>query len=206
MEDFKNRLEALASPSVVQCFAEGNTEQAQHFVQIFTSIQRLPQLQQYYRAVQKNFWQQQWKQTLELQGTESQPQQQQFLTLYYDQLLEHCQRQVKWCSNLFGENSPQPFLVIAELLPALQPTRDAHILQLLKTSNERLEMLALFAQVNHSFVLHLNSLLEQSHITLSEELHRLLGEAIFEYFHKFIQQYPRLEETQLSTQVMPCNS
>jgi len=55
--------------------------------------------------------------------------------------------------------------------------------------------------VNHSFVLHLNSLLEQSHITLSEELHRLLGEAIFEYFHKFIQQYPRLEETQLSTQV-----
>ncbi|EDW53439.1 GM12202 [Drosophila sechellia] len=111
VEDFKNRLEALASPSVVQCFAEGNTEQAQHFVQIFTSIQRLPQLQQYYRAVQKNFWQQQWKQTLELQGTESQPQQQQFLTLYYDQLLEHCQRQVKWCSNLFGENSPQPFLV-----------------------------------------------------------------------------------------------
>ncbi|XP_039493422.1 conserved oligomeric Golgi complex subunit 7 [Drosophila santomea] len=201
VEDFKNRLEALASPSVVQCFAEGNTEQAQHFVQIFTSIQRLPQLQQYYRAVQKNFWQQQWKQTLELQGTESQPQQQQFLTLYYDQLLEHCQRQVKWCSNLFGENSSQPFLVIAELLPALQPTRDAHILQLLKTSNERLEMLAVFAQVNHSFVLHLNSLLEQSHIILSEELHRLLGEAIFEYFHKFIQQYPRLEETQLSTQV-----
>jgi len=52
VEDFKNRLEALASPSVVQCFAEGNTEQAKHYVQIFTSIQRLPQLQQYYRAVQ----------------------------------------------------------------------------------------------------------------------------------------------------------
>ncbi|KAH8241367.1 hypothetical protein KR032_011540 [Drosophila birchii] len=201
VEDFKNRLEALASPSVVQCFAEGNLEQAQHYVQIFTSIQRLPQLQQYYRAVQKNFWQQQWKQTLELQGTETQPQHQQFLTLYYDQLLEHSQRQVKWCTSLFGEDCMQPFLVIAELLPALQPTRDAHILQLLKTSNERLEMLGLFAQVNHSFVLHLNSLLEQSHITLPEELHRLLGEAVFEYFHKFIQQYPRLEETQLSTQV-----
>ncbi|SPP80916.1 conserved oligomeric Golgi complex subunit 7 [Drosophila guanche] len=202
VEDFKNRLEALASPSVVQCFAESNLEQAQHYVQIFTSIQRLPQLQQYYRAVQKNLWQQQWKQTLELQGTETQPQQQQqFLTLYYDQLLEHCQRQVKWCSNLFSEESTQPFLVIAELLPALQPTRDAHILQLLKTSNERLELLGLFSQVNHSFVLHLNSLLEQSHITLSDELHRQLGEAVFEYFHKFIQQYPRLEETQLSTQV-----
>ncbi|KAH8278840.1 hypothetical protein KR018_010222 [Drosophila ironensis] len=202
VEDFKNRLEALASPSVVQCFAEGNLEQAQHFVQIFTGIQRLPQLQQYYRAVQKNFWQQQWKQAIELQGADTQAQQQQqFLTLYYDQLLEHCQRQVKWCSNLFGEDCAQPFLVIAELLPALQPTRDAHILQLLKTSNERLEMLAQFSQVNQSFVLHLNSLLEQSHISLSEDLHRMLGEAVFEYFHKFIQQYPRLEETQLSTQV-----
>lgn len=211
VEDFKNRLEAMASPSLVQCFAESNLEQAQKHVQIFASIQRLPQLHQYYRAVQKNVLQLQWKQTLELQvSSESQQQtaqQQHFLTLFYDQLLDHCQRQLKWCLQLFGDESPaevaqsQPFLVIAELLPALQPTRDAHILQLLKTSNERLELLAQYAQANQSFVLHLNSMLEQSQISLSPELHRRLGEAIFEYFHKFIQQYPRLEETQLSTQV-----
>ncbi|KAH8417561.1 hypothetical protein KR222_001888 [Zaprionus bogoriensis] len=209
VEDFKNRLEAMASPSLVQCFAESNLEQALKHVQIFASIQRLPQLQQYYRAVQKNVLQLQWKQTLELQISESQSQttqQQHFLTLFYDHLLEHCQRQLKWCVQLFGDESAdvaqaQPFLVIAELLPALQPTRDAHILQLLKTSNERLELLAQYAQANQSFVLHLNSMLEQSQISLSPELHRQLGEAIFEYFHKFIQQYPRLEETQLSTQV-----
>ncbi|EDW84346.1 uncharacterized protein Dwil_GK14089 [Drosophila willistoni] len=195
VEDFKNRLEALASPNVVQCFAESNLEQAQHYADIFDSIQRLPQLQQYYRAVQKNVLQQQWKQTLEQQ------QQQHFLSLYYDQLLEHCQRQVKWCSQLFSGDQTQPFLVLAELLPALQPARDVHILQLLKTSNERLELLSAFAQANHSFVLHLNSSLEQSHIILPEHLKRQLGEAIFEYFHKFVQQYPRLEETQLSTQV-----
>lgn len=211
VEDFKNRLEAMASPSLVQCFAESNLEQAQKHVQIFASIQRLPQLHQYYRAVQKNVLQLQWKQTLELQvSSESQQQtaqQQHFLTLFYDQLLDHCQRQLKWCLQLFGDESSaevaqsQPFLVIAELLPALQPTRDAHILQLLKTSNERLELLAQYAQANQSFVLHLNSMLEQSQISLSPELHRRLGESIFEYFHKFIQQYPRLEETQLSTQV-----
>ncbi|EDW58366.1 conserved oligomeric Golgi complex subunit 7 [Drosophila virilis] len=204
VEDFKNRLEAMASPSLVQCFAESNLEQAQRHVQIFASIQRLPQLQQYYRAVQKNVLQQQWKQTLELQVSESP--QQHFLALYYDQLLEHCQRQLKWCVQLFaGEPldmaQSQPFLVIAELLPALQPTRDAHILQLLKSSNERLELLAQYAQANQNFVLHLNSTLEQSQISLSVDLHRQLGESIFEYFHKFIQQYPRLEETQLSTQV-----
>lgn len=209
VEDFKNRLEAMASPSLVQCFSENNLEQAQKHVQIFTSIQRLPQLHQYYRAVQKNVLQLEWKQTIELQVSESQQQttqQHHFLTLFYDQLLDHCQRQLKWCVQLFGDESAdiaqsQPFLVIAELLPALQPTRDAHILQLLKTSNERLELLGLYAQANQNFVLHLNSMLEQSQISLSPELHRRLGESIFEYFHKFIQQYPRLEETQLSTQV-----
>ncbi|XP_030381256.1 conserved oligomeric Golgi complex subunit 7 [Scaptodrosophila lebanonensis] len=205
VEDFKNRLEALASPSVVQCFAESHLEQAQRYVQIFTSIQRLPQLQQYYRAVQKNTLQQQWKQTLELQAAETQQQQQHFLTLYYDQLLEHCQRQLKWCTQLFNddpaEGQAQPFRVIAELLPALQPTRDAHILQLLKTSNERLELLAQFAQANDSFVLHLNAFLAQSNIKLPADLMSQLGDAIYEYFYKFIQQYPRLEETQLSTQV-----
>ncbi|XP_064550815.1 conserved oligomeric Golgi complex subunit 7 [Drosophila montana] len=204
VEDFKNRLEAMASPSLVQCFAESSLAQAQRHVEIFSSIQRLPQLQQYYRAVQKNMLQQQWKQTLELQVSESP--QQHFLSLYYDQLLEHCQRQLKWCVQLFAAEpldmaQSQPFLVIAELLPALQPTRDAHILQLLKSSNERLELLAQYAQANQNFVLHLNSTLEQSQISLSADLHRQLGEAIFEYFHKFIQQYPRLEETQLSTQV-----
>ncbi|XP_023169166.2 conserved oligomeric Golgi complex subunit 7 [Drosophila hydei] len=204
VEDFKNRLEAMASPSLVQCFAESNLEQAQRHVQIFSSIQRLPQLQQYYRAVQKNVLQQQWKQTLELQVSESP--QQHFLTLFYDQLLEHCQRQLKWCVQLFADESidvaqSQPFLVIAELLPALQPTRDAHILQLLKSSNERLELLAQYSQANQNFVLHLNSMLKQSTISLPAELHGQLAEAVFEYFHKFIQQYPRLEETQLSTQV-----
>ncbi|XP_062125747.1 conserved oligomeric Golgi complex subunit 7 [Drosophila sulfurigaster albostrigata] len=208
VEDFKNRLEAMASPSLVQCFAESNLEQSQKHVQIFSSIQRLPQLHQYYRAVQKNVLQLQWKQALELQITDSQQTpHQHFLTHFYDQLLEHCQRQLKWCVQLFGDDSSsevaqsQPFLVIAELLPALQPTRDTHILQLLKTSNERLELLGQYAQANQSFVLHLNSILQQSNIVLPSDLHRQLGEAIFEYFHKFINQYPRLEETQLSTQV-----
>ncbi|TMW45657.1 hypothetical protein DOY81_009265 [Sarcophaga bullata] len=203
VEDFKNRLEALASPNVVQCFAEGSVQQAQRYVGIFAAIQRKPQLLQYYRAVQKTALQQQWKQTLELQATESAGQQQHFLTLFYDQLLESCQRQVKWCSQVFDDDEAQqqPFILLAELLPALQPSRDNHILQLLKTCNERLELLQQFAQANHNFVLQLNAYLEQSSIKLPKDLTQQLGLAIYEYFHKFIQQYPRLEETQLSTQV-----
>lgn len=204
VEDFKNRLEALASPSLVQCFAEGSVDQAQRYVSIFATIQRKPQLLQYYRAVQKTALQQQWKQTLEIQATESTGQQQHFLTLFYDQLLENCQKQVKWCSQVFGGDEDalqQPLILLAELLPALQPSRDNHILQLLKTCNERLELLQQFAHSNHQFVLQLNAYIDQSSIQLSTDLKKQLGLAIYEYFHKFIQQYPRLEETQISTQV-----
>uniref|UniRef100_A0A1A9ZTE6 Conserved oligomeric Golgi complex subunit 7 n=1 Tax=Glossina pallidipes TaxID=7398 RepID=A0A1A9ZTE6_GLOPL len=203
VEDFKNRLEALASPKVVQCFAEGNVKQAQYYVTIFDTIHRKSQLLQYYRAVQKTALQQQWKQTLELQATESITQQQQFLTLFYDHLMENIQGQVKWCFQVFEdqEAQEQPFLLLVELLPALQPTRYNHILQLLRTCNERLELLQRYAQDNHVFVMQLNAYLKQACIQLNKELRHNLGQAIYEYFYKFIEQYPRLEETQLSRQI-----
>lgn len=203
VEDFKNRLEALASPKVVQCFAEGNVKQAQYFVTIFDTIHRKSQLLQYYRAVQKTALQQQWKQTLELQATESITQQQQFLALFYDHLMENLQGQVKWCFQVFEdqEAQEQPFLLLVELLPALQPSRYNHILQLLRTCNERLELLQRYAQDNHVFVMQLNAYLKQACIQLNKELKHNLGQAIYEYFYKFIEQYPRLEETQLSRQI-----
>ncbi|KAL9876465.1 conserved oligomeric Golgi complex subunit 7 isoform 1-T3 [Glossina fuscipes fuscipes] len=203
VEDFKNRLEALASPKVVQCFAEGNVKQAQHYVTIFDAIHRKSQLVQYYRAVQKTALQQQWKQTLELQATESITQQQQFLALFYDHLMENFQAQVKWCFQVFEdqEAQKQPFLVLVELLPALQPTRYNHILQLLRSCNERLELLQRYAQDNHTFVMQLNAYLNQACIQLKKELRQNLGQAIYEYFYKFIEQYPRLEETLLSRQI-----
>uniref|UniRef100_A0A1A9X3Q5 Conserved oligomeric Golgi complex subunit 7 n=1 Tax=Glossina brevipalpis TaxID=37001 RepID=A0A1A9X3Q5_9MUSC len=203
VEDFKNRLEALASPSVVHCFAEGNVTQAQHYVTIFAAIERKSQLLQYYRAVQKTALQQKWKQTLELQVTESATQQQHFLALFYDHLMENCQGQVKWCSQVFEDQEAreQPFLLLAEILPALQPSRYDHILQLLKTCNERLELLQRYAQDNHTFVMQINAYLKQSGIQLNKELKRNLGQAIYDYFYKFIEQYPRFEETNLSTQI-----
>ncbi|XP_037952193.1 conserved oligomeric Golgi complex subunit 7-like [Teleopsis dalmanni] len=203
VEDFKNRLEALASPNVVQCFAEANVNQAKTYVDIFVAIERLPQLLQYYRAVHKSAMQQQWKQAIELQATEISPQQHHFLTYFYNELLEHSQRQIKWCAQVFTDDVGliQPFVVVAELLPSLQPSRDQHILQLLKTSNDRLELLEQFAQANRNFVLQLNATLKQCNLTLTKDLTLQVGESVYEYFHKFIQQYPRIEETQLSTQI-----
>lgn len=137
VEDFKNRLEALASPSVVQAFSMSDLNNSQKYVQIFEGISRLPQLKQYYRAVQKTSLQQQWKETIELADNSNN-----FLPNYYEYLAENCQKQVKWCDHVFGESSKdQPFIILTEVLPSLQPSRDAQILQILKNSNEKLEVL-----------------------------------------------------------------
>lgn len=153
VEDFKNRLEALASPGIVECFNEGNTEQACNFVRIFSSIQRLPQLYQYYKAVHKTNLQQKWKQSLDLQVSLE-------LSSFYDILLEFCQNQQKWCLKVFEGNDDLhlPFVIIEELLPNLQPSRDAYLMGLLKTSNNRLELLQQYSQVLIILMAYLNIL------------------------------------------------
>ncbi|XP_067630847.1 conserved oligomeric Golgi complex subunit 7 [Eurosta solidaginis] len=201
VEGFKNRLEALASPNVVQCFADGSIEQAKKYVGIFAGIERSSQLEQYYRAVQKNSLQQKWKQILDMPATENSAHK--FLSLYYNHLLEHCKQQVKWCAQVFNSTNGnfQPIIVVTELLPSLQPTRESYIVQLLKTCNERLELLEEYALANHNFTTQLNAFLMHSKIELPSKMHTSIVQSVYGYFQKFIEQYPRIEETQLSTQV-----
>lgn len=66
VEDFKNRLEALASIPVVQSFTSGNLEDAKKYVRIFESMDRSKQLKHYYRSVQKSNLQRQWAEIIEL--------------------------------------------------------------------------------------------------------------------------------------------
>lgn len=202
VEDFKNRLEALASPNVVQCFAESDLEQAKQYVNIFSGIGRILQLEQYYRAVQKNSLQQKWEQILDVQAVEN-TMQHQFLSTFYSNLVEHCQQQVKWCADVFDYDNVnfQPIIVVTELLPTLQPTRESHVFQLLKACNERLELLEECSQANHKFMSHLTAFLEQSKIELSNEMRYQIVQAVYGYFHKFIDQYPRIEETHLSAHI-----
>lgn len=202
VEDFKNRLEALASPNVVQCFAESDLEQAKQYVNIFSGIGRILQLEQYYRAVQKNSLQQKWEQILDVQAVEN-TMQHQFLSIFYSNLVEYCQQQVKWCADVFDYDNGnfQPIIVVTELLPTLQPTRESHVFQLLKACNERLELLEECSQANHKFMSHLTAFLEQSKIELSNEMRYQIVQAVYGYFHKFIDQYPRIEETHLSAHI-----
>lgn len=91
VEEAKNRLEALASTHVVKCFTTSDVEQARHFVTMFTKIERLAQLKQYYRTVQKATLQRHWTEIVELAETTNSVR---FLREYYDYLGEMWQKQV----------------------------------------------------------------------------------------------------------------
>ena len=158
--------------------------------------------EQYYRAVQKTNLQQLWKKIIDLRSTEAIPQQN-FLSMFYEELLEKCKKQVKWCRQFFQSNDgeEQPFLVMTEILPALQPSRDAQISQILKISNDPIDLLQQFAQANQNFVVRFEAFSEQTKIKISNDLIKQLSDSLYEFFFKFVQYYPRLEETQLSTQI-----
>lgn len=53
LETLKNRLEAVLSPQLVQAFTTQSLEAAQTYTQIFTDIDRVPQLYKYYTRCHK---------------------------------------------------------------------------------------------------------------------------------------------------------
>ncbi|KAF4518413.1 hypothetical protein B566_EDAN002066 [Ephemera danica] len=67
----KNRLEAKASPLIVQAFTSGDVEQSKMFVNIFTGIERLPELLKYHHKCQEKALLQRWRDIAELDTDES---------------------------------------------------------------------------------------------------------------------------------------
>ncbi|ENN72950.1 hypothetical protein YQE_10421, partial [Dendroctonus ponderosae] len=66
LEGLKNRLEAIASPVIVQAFTTSDAEDSVKFVHIFSSIGRITQLVKYYHNCQKDALAKKWRTYLEL--------------------------------------------------------------------------------------------------------------------------------------------
>lgn len=117
LEGLKNRLEAIASPKLVQAFTAANLgilyqsyyilsyfillvsnifvlkylEQSKVYVDIFNKIERLPQLLKYYHNCLKVSLGQEWRRTIELAQDENVSY---WLHTYYDKLLSSWNDQV----------------------------------------------------------------------------------------------------------------
>lgn len=197
LEGFKNRLEALASTSVVQSFTNGDIEQSKYYVNIFTNMDRSPQLVQYYLTVQKRILQQQWAETVELSQNSNSTA---FLREFYDHLYLYFQKQYKWCAVVFGKNELHTSIVMmTELLPSLNPSRENTIINCLKRNDEKLTMIQDFSTANVYFGRLFIDTLEKGSEHISFDLIQQFGSAIFDYFNTFIGQTASFEQQWLAS-------
>lgn len=199
IEGFKNRLEALATPPAVQCFSNGDTEQAKYYVEIFSNMNRLQQLIQLYLSVQKSIVDQQWKETVELRQNSSSTA---FLREFYDNLFQYYQKQQKWCISVFGPSHAfTPITVFIELLPNLQPSRENTVISCLKRNDDKLTTLRDISTANIYFGRLFIDSFENGSEQLSLEVVKLFSSAIFDYFNTFIGQTASFEQQWLSSRL-----
>uniref|UniRef100_A0A182LRU9 Conserved oligomeric Golgi complex subunit 7 n=1 Tax=Anopheles culicifacies TaxID=139723 RepID=A0A182LRU9_9DIPT len=196
VEFFKNRLEALVSPSVVVALRSMDTAACRRYVGIFEGIDRLTQLKQYYRTVLKTFVQEQWASAIE--GSESGGSD--VLKEFYDNLLELLKNHLRWCCQCFGD-ATDCVLAVADALENLEPTRESIVRSALKRATDKFWTLTQFSKVNIS----MGTLIEtwvrggpQQDIRCEDEaVIDRLASALFVFFGIFMKEYPTLENTQL---------
>lgn len=198
IEGYKNRLEALASPAVVQCFTSADAEQSRQFVDIFDGMNRLPQLVQYYVSVQKQIMQQHWSETIDLSQNSNSTQ---FLREFYDYLFEFYQKQQKWCGSVFGSSGHDaPITVLVEFLLNMQPSRESTIVNVLRRSDDKLVILQDFSNANVYLGKKMLTTFEGS-AEFDGELLSRLADAIYGYFGTFIGQTASFEQNWLATKL-----
>lgn len=198
IEGFKNRIEALASTAVVQCFANADVEQSKSYVKIFSSIGRSSQLIQYYLTVQKRVLQHQWAEKIELNqnsGSYS------FLREFYDHLFQYYQKQQKWCINVFGTaQSHTAIVVIIESLLRFEPSREKIVINCLKRNDDKLTTLQDISKANVYF----GRLFIQSFSSYDEnklDLFKAFSSAVFDYFNTFFGQTASFEQHWLASRL-----
>uniref|UniRef100_A0A182IZH4 Conserved oligomeric Golgi complex subunit 7 n=1 Tax=Anopheles atroparvus TaxID=41427 RepID=A0A182IZH4_ANOAO len=196
VEYFKNRLEALISPSVVAAMRSMNSAACRRYVGIFEGIDRLTQLKQYYRTVLKSFVQEHWHNAVE--GSESGGSD--VLKEFYDLLVELLKNHLRWCSQCFGD-ATDCVLAVAEALENLDPTRESVVRSALKRATDKFWTLAQFSRVNVEAGSKVESWVRggpQQDIQCGPETNiDRLASAMYLYFGIFLKEYPTLENSQL---------
>ncbi|CAD6245186.1 GSCOCG00013571001-RA-CDS [Cotesia congregata] len=133
LEGLKNRLEALASPLLVQAFTTRNLDQSRIYVTIFSQISRLDQLEKYYKNCTRVNLTSEWQ---KISSSEDQfPHQ---LIQFFDKLLTNFPEQSKTTTALFPNDTEVPLKltltleIYTELLTSLSKTFETQILTYLR--------------------------------------------------------------------------
>lgn len=198
LEALKNRLEALASPQIVAAFNTQSVDQARLFVEVFTEIDRLPQLLAYYYKCHKvqlvAVWQDLCQSDLPLERQ---------LMELYDVLLGTWHSQLQWASQVFQAPHQVVVVLLIQVLGALVPPLPI----CLSTAMERAgpesklaELLGLYAATTY-FARGLEAALQPSLRECNLVKVTELVEAVYGPYKPFQLQYGALEEEDLLIQL-----
>ncbi|ESN97278.1 hypothetical protein HELRODRAFT_178406 [Helobdella robusta] len=161
LEMLKNRLEAMSSTAVVAAFATLNLDDAQRYVKIFKDIERISQLCKYYHKCQKAKILKLWRDVQTKDDDDGSDDDndriarrrdddddgggddddddgtlKKKLNKFYDELLLFLQNQLKWCDQVFPENSANIVCdLLSDSLKSLDPPLDELIDRCLQSSS-----------------------------------------------------------------------
>ncbi|KAF5276063.1 hypothetical protein FQA39_LY00859 [Lamprigera yunnana] len=192
LEGLKNRLEAIASPSVVLSFTSNNIEESLMYVRTFSSIERLPQLLKYYHKCQKDVLIKKWRNQLEIEQDEVVTQ---WLHNYYDILLSSWHTQSKWFNQVFSNHPTTDFLIdiYVDVLTSLDPSVPECIDAALKQVSDKLSLLYEVKQITKQFAMNMMTILE--HVKKEKILPFL--QAVYNPLVSYISKYAAYEQANL---------
>ncbi|XP_974190.1 conserved oligomeric Golgi complex subunit 7 [Tribolium castaneum] len=205
LEGLKNRLEAIASPAIVQAFTSSNTEQSSMFVRIFKSMGRLPQLLKYYHKCQKDVLLKKWRNQLEIEQDESVIQ---WIHNFYGIMLSNWHTQQKWFNQVFtNQNSCESFVEIyTDVLTSLDPTLNECIDAALKQVEDKLNFLFEIKQITQQFADNLTDVINQSPGgKLAHDKCLLLLQAVYNHLIPYTSKYAAYEQAHLMKKLSAIN-
>ncbi|XP_050312701.1 conserved oligomeric Golgi complex subunit 7 [Anthonomus grandis grandis] len=192
LEGLKNRLEAIASPVIVQGFTSGDIEQSAKFVSIFSSIGRLPELMKYHRNCQRDLLVQKW-----FQITSQEEPVTQWVHHYYDYLISNWHTHTKWFHQVFeaGEPATEPLInVYVDVLTSLEaPFRETIDSVLIKqTTTDKLAYLIEIKEMADRFAENLRGQCGP---------HEGLLRAVYAHLRPYVGKYAEYEQAVLVEQL-----
>lgn len=197
LEEFKNRLEASITSDVVKALSEYNVEQSIKYVEMFTKLDRLAQMKNYFGTLQREHYVAKW---IEVTGSIENSDNQRFLSDFYEFLLTSWGKQLKWYREVFKTDGVAEIIqVFVELLNGLQPSREAVISSHLKRINEKMDFLMEVSDSNTKFAVAICEKFDDANIP--PEKIASLSKAIFDFFSIFIVQYSSIEQSFLNSQL-----
>ncbi|XP_076250469.1 conserved oligomeric Golgi complex subunit 7 isoform X2 [Rhynchophorus ferrugineus] len=197
LEGLKNRLEAIASPTIVQAFTTYNTEKSLAFVRIFSSIGRQTELMKYYKNCQRDILVKMWRKQLEHEQDESVIH---WINNYYEYLLSNWHSQTKWINQVFAGESPTDILIAIyiDVLSSLDPSLNQCIDATLKQTSDKLTFLQDIKETTKQFCEKMLNIIEQNP-TAKVDNAKILDflKAIYKHLVVYICKYAAYEQANL---------